>query len=144
MQSINHILSLLLLSFSSRLGLVLPPQGKNSLPTAVWAHSHRRQSSKLLQHESVSGATVFHKQLHLDLLHSVPSFWNRLLCSGTLHRVTNPTSRPAPAWAPLSWGHWSCQETCCSADFLQAHRLLQSHPPVVGSSVCWRGTAASP
>lgn len=120
---------LLLLSFSSGLGFSLLRGRTHLTLSPLQFVSHRRQSSKFQQCECVSGATVLHKQLQHGSLPQCTIPLEQAALQWAPCRVTSPASIHAPAWAPLSWGHRSCQETYSSADFLQAHRFFQSHPP---------------
>ena len=102
------------------------------------------------------GLQFFTNCSSVDPFHSVQSFRNRLLCSGYLHRVTSPASKPAPAWALLSMspaksllqnrfptGSRSPLDTCTFSRVESSRGCRWISAPLWTPMGC-RGTAASP
>ncbi|CAM9620143.1 unnamed protein product, partial [Bubo scandiacus] len=101
----------------NRLLSLLPPQGEDSShssPPPAWGPSHRRQSSMNFSNMCSS--------------HRLQLFTN---CSslGPSHRVTSPSRKPAPAWAPLH------VTTGPARSLLQQGLPMRSQPPS-GTSTC--------
>jgi len=92
---------------------------------------------ELLQHVAFPWQLLQHRSLPLSavLQEQTAPAW-------IPHGVTSPTSKPAPAWAPLSTGPQVLAGPCSSTGSPWGHSLLWAHPPVlVWTSMGCRGTA---
>jgi len=92
----------------------------------VRSFSQETALHKLLQHESFPRAAALHKLLQHGCFPPCAVLQEQAAPALVPHRVTNPASKPAAVWAPLSMGPQVLPGACSSAGSPWGHNLLQA------------------